>query len=100
MHHQIDAVLDGFEALIAAERASDYSRRELDRLYEMAINLRTCIERFPADPCLPGELWTLLQNIDFGAINREYRSWVLDDAEKALASFRLSETSARTSDAE
>ncbi|MFT3722959.1 MAG: hypothetical protein QM773_05165 [Hyphomonadaceae bacterium] len=81
-------LLDDFEALVSSERASNYSESELEELYDIAIRIRTKIEQFPADFALPTPLLTLLKNINYGAIKREYRTWVLEDAEKAISAVK------------
>jgi hypothetical protein len=74
---------------IAMERTSDYSKGSLDQLWGLAVRLRTELDELPASATVPFELRDLIRNIDFGAIKREYRSWVLDDAEKSIGSLKL-----------
>ncbi len=74
---------------IARERASDYSAGSLNELWEFAIRLKTELAELPASASVPFELHNLVSNVDFGAVRREYRSWVLDDAERAVGSLTL-----------
>lgn len=76
--------IDRFRCMVAIEKASSYSDEDVARLYEIAITLRSEIEEAQLSEFIPFELWQLLGNIDFGAIKKEYRSWIIEDAEKAL----------------
>ncbi|KJS27662.1 MAG: hypothetical protein VR75_02260 [Hyphomonadaceae bacterium BRH_c29] len=71
-------------AFIAREKNSDYSDRALNELYDLALSLRRDMQASEFANVFPYALWRVLGNIDFGAIKREYRNWILDDAETIL----------------
>jgi hypothetical protein len=81
---RVEQLVEDLSAFIALERNSDYSDRELNELYDLALSLRKKIGASEFANAFPYALWRVLGNIDFGAIKRENRSWILDDAETVL----------------
>ncbi|MEZ5945303.1 MAG: hypothetical protein R3C04_00365 [Hyphomonas sp.] len=86
--YTVDQLYSDMTAFIAAERGSNYSNEELESLWDMAIGLRRNMEGSMFADDIPFDLWRVLGNVDFGATGRDYRTWVLEDAEKALSVFR------------
>lgn len=78
------SLAEDFRRQIATERSGSYSAAEITALYEHAHQISRKLEDTEFAEQLPWELFRLLQNIDFGRINIEYRTWVLEDAETAL----------------
>ena len=80
----IEQLVADMLAFIAREKNSDYSDRELNELYDLSLSLRKKMQASEFANEFPYALWRVLGNIDFGAIKREYRSWIIDDAETIL----------------
>ena len=89
MSYSVEQMCKDFESLVRLERQSDYSKPELDDLYEAAISIRTKLDTADFASSVPYELYRSLGNIDLGAIKREYRDWILEDVDKAIADIRL-----------
>jgi len=85
----IEELRENLQKYISMERASDYSRESLRELYRRAIDIRRMIDALPDTSVVPFEILKMLANIDFGAVKREYRTWVLDDAEKAILLLKI-----------
>jgi hypothetical protein len=66
---------------IRLERSGSYSPEELDKLWQLAACLYAKLEKLGPAQAVPYLLWQLLGNIDLGAIKKEYRGWILDDAD-------------------
>jgi len=69
---------------VKLERASDYSKAQLNLLWEKAIAIRKVLLMEPFNRTAPYEFTILVGNIDFGAIESNWRDWILEDAEKIL----------------
>ena len=85
MTPRVEGIRLRLQKYIDAERASDYSEKSLAELYDVAIELKKELSELPQSAKVPFALLNLLSNIDFGAIERKYRTWVLDDAERAIS---------------
>ena len=82
--NDVEQLVADMLAFIAREKNSDYSDRELNELYDLSLSLRREMQASEFANEFPYALWRVLGNIDLGAIKREYRSWILDDAETIL----------------
>jgi hypothetical protein len=71
-------------SFIEFERASSYTETELNTLWDRSGLIRRELENLGPAYDIPFVVWQLIGNIDFGAIKREYRAWILDDAERVL----------------
>jgi hypothetical protein len=84
MEYTIENMCNDLNCFINAEEKFGYSDKPLLKLYKSAAIIKKKILGMPCSNLIPFEIWHLFSNIDMGAIKKEYREWILEDARAAI----------------